>query len=54
MGRRLALALRGDKIDVVVKSGDSGRQNTTQAGFLGTQDFIQAWPQATSKLLTCW
>lgn len=36
------LALRGDKIDVVVKSGDSGRQNTTQAGFLGTQTFIDA------------
>lgn len=45
------LALRGDKIDVVVKSGDSGRQNTTQAGFLGTQDFIQAWPQATQQVI---
>ena len=45
------LALRGDKIDVVVKSGDSGRQNTTQAAFLGTQDFIQAWPQATQQII---
>lgn len=45
------LALRGDKIDVVVKSGDSGRQNTTQAGFLGTQAFIDAWPQATQQII---
>ncbi|MBV7558615.1 ABC transporter substrate-binding protein [Enterobacter mori] len=45
------LALRGDKIDVVVKSGDSGRQNTTQAGFLGTQTFIDAWPQATQQII---
>lgn len=45
------LALRGDKINVVVKSGDSGRQNTTQAGFLGTQAFIQAWPQATQQII---
>ena len=45
------LALRGDKIDVVVKSGDSGRQNTTQAGFLGTQTFIDAWPQATQQIV---
>lgn len=45
------LALRGDKIEVVVKSGDSGRQNTTQAAFLGTQDFIQAWPQATQQII---
>ena len=45
------LALRGDKIDVVVKSGDSGRQNTTQAGFLGTQAFIDAWPQATQQIV---
>ena len=45
------LALRGDKIDVVVKSGDSGRQNTTQAGFLGTQSFIEAWPQATQQII---
>jgi sulfonate transport system substrate-binding protein len=45
------LALRGDKIDVVVKSGDSGRQNTTQAGFLATQDFIQTWPQATQQII---
>lgn len=45
------LALRGDKIDVVVKSGDSGRQNTTQAGFLGTQTFVEAWPQATQQII---
>jgi sulfonate transport system substrate-binding protein len=45
------LALRGDKIEVVVKSGDSGRQNTTQAGFLGTQAFIAAWPQATQQII---
>nr|VUD30405.1 alkanesulfonates-binding protein [Raoultella sp. NCTC 9187] len=45
------LALRGDKIAVVVKSGDSGRQNTTQAGFLGTQNFIAAWPQATQQII---
>lgn len=45
------LALRGDKIDVVVKSGDSGRQNTTQAGFLGTQTFIETWPQATQQIV---
>jgi sulfonate transport system substrate-binding protein len=31
--------------------GDSGRQNTTQAAFLGTQDFIQAWPQATQQII---
>lgn len=45
------LALSGDKIAVVVKSGDSGRQNTTQAGFLGTQSFIEAWPQATQQII---
>lgn len=45
------LALRGEKIDVVVKNGDSGRQNTTQAGFLGTQTFIDAWPQATQQII---
>ena len=45
------LALRGDKIDVVVKSGDSGRQNTTQAAFLGTQTFIESWPQATQQII---
>lgn len=45
------LALRGDKIDVVAKSGDSGRQNTTQAGFLGTETFITTWPQATQQII---
>ncbi len=34
-----------------MKSGDSGRQNTTQAGFLGTQTFIDAWPQATQQII---
>lgn len=45
------LALRSDKIDVVLKSSDSGRQNTTQAGFLGTQTFIDTWPQATQQII---
>lgn len=45
------LALRGDKIDVVAKSGDFGRQNTTQAAFLGSQAFIDAWPQATQQII---
>lgn len=45
------LALRNDKIDVVAKSGDSGRQNTTQAGFLGTQSFIETWPEATQQIV---
>lgn len=45
------LALRGDNIAVVAKSGDSGRQNTTQAGFLGTSEFINAWPQATGQII---
>lgn len=45
------LALRGEKIDVVARSGDAGRQNTTQAALLGTQRFIDAWPQATQQIV---
>ncbi|MEB6576287.1 ABC transporter substrate-binding protein [Enterobacter quasiroggenkampii] len=45
------LALRGEKIDVVARSGDAGRQNTTQAALLATQHFIDAWPQATQQIV---
>ncbi|MBL0876316.1 ABC transporter substrate-binding protein [Serratia nevei] len=45
------LTLRGNKIDVVVKSSDTGLQNTIQSGFLGTQSFIEAWPQATQQIV---
>ncbi|WP_342322477.1 ABC transporter substrate-binding protein [Kosakonia sp. BYX6] len=45
------LALRSDKIDIVLKSGDLGRQHTTQAGFLGSDAFIQTWPQATQQIV---
>ncbi len=48
------LALRGDKIDVVVKSGDSGRQNTTQAGFSELRTLFRPGRRLPSKLLTCW
>lgn len=51
MGRRLPAGATRRQIDVVVKSGDSGRQNTTQAGFLGTQTFIETWPQATQQIV---
>lgn len=45
------LALRGDKINIVAKSSDSGRRNTTQAGFFATQEFINRWPQATQQIV---
>ncbi|WP_380181834.1 ABC transporter substrate-binding protein [Kalamiella sp. sgz302252] len=45
------LALRGDNIDIVAKSSDSGRRNTTQAALLGSEAFINAWPEATQQLV---
>jgi sulfonate transport system substrate-binding protein len=48
------LALRGDKIDVVVKSGDSGRQNTTQAGSSARRRLLTPGRRRPSRLLTCW
>ena len=45
------LALRSGTINIVAKSSDSGRRNTTQAGFFATQDFINRWPQATQEIV---